>query len=96
MSDILTLDHALALADVIRWAQSNARLRWLDQNTREIEAGTARSIGDERGNFLAYGDDVRDAYLRITTARGWEWFVPMADVMAFIARGEMVRDEATR
>jgi hypothetical protein len=41
---ILTIADAVALADVVRWVQCNARLRWLDDRG-EIAEGTARSIG---------------------------------------------------
>lgn len=88
---ILTIADAVALADVVRWVQCNARLRWLDDRG-EIAEGTARSIGDDRGNFLASTDDVRDAYVRITTAMGWEWFPRMAEVIERHRAGTMVRD----
>lgn len=85
----LTIADAVALAGVIDWAIHNRTILWLNDRN-EVERGTARSIGDVNGNFLAQGEDVRDAFLRVTTASGWEWFVPMSDVLARNGRGEMV------
>jgi hypothetical protein len=85
----LTIADAVALADIISWCQRNARLAWLDERD-ELAYGTARSIGDSLGNFLTNGDDVRDAFVRITTAMGFEWFVPMSDVLARHQAGTMV------
>jgi hypothetical protein len=81
MDRTLTLSATVRLAVIIGWAQRNTRLRWLDERG-DIATGTARSIGDERGNFLTATDDVRDGFLRITTSAGWEWFVPIAEVLA--------------
>jgi len=81
----------VTLADVIGWCQTNARLAWIDERG-DIRRGTARSIGDDQGLFLASGVDVRDSHVRITTADGWEWFVPMADIIAHHQAGTMVRE----
>lgn len=86
----LTLTEAVELATVIGWAQRNARLRWLDDRG-DIHEGTARSIGDDRGMFTQ-GADVRDCHLRITTAMGFEWFVPMSDVISRVHGSTMVAD----
>lgn len=87
---ILTVGEAVNLATIIGWAQGNLRLSWLDDRG-DVAEGTARSIGDEQGNFLNGTDDVRDGFLRITTASGFEWFVPMADVLDRVQQGTMVQ-----
>jgi hypothetical protein len=87
----LTIPDAVTIADIIRWCQTCARLTWLDDRG-DLAHGTARSIGDERGGFAGPTDDVRDCHVRITTAAGWEWFVPMADVIARHRAGTMVQD----
>ena len=88
----LTLRDALDLSTIIRWAQSNAIVRWLDDRN-EVQSGTVRSIGDERGNFLRADDEVRDSFVRITTSSGWEWFVPMKDILRLVRNDMMVRDK---
>jgi hypothetical protein len=85
----LTIRDTVALAEIIRWAQTTAAIRWVDPNTGSVETGTARSIGDERGNFTPPDADIRDEHLRITTSRGWEWFVPMRDAMDMVMDGRM-------
>jgi hypothetical protein len=83
MSDVLTLRDALTLGAIVSAATHNARVAWLDEKiSDDILIGTARSIGDEHGAFLAQSEDVRDAWLRVTTDRGWEAFLPVRDVMA--------------
>jgi hypothetical protein len=87
----LTIADAIAIGDVLTWCQRNARLRWLTDNG-DIAEGTARSVGDASGNFLRSTDDVRDSFVRITTATGWEWFPRMAEVIERHQAGTMVRD----
>lgn len=54
-----------------------------------MQTGTARCIGDERGNFAPRDADIRDEHLRVTTSLGWEWFPPMRDVMTMVMDGRM-------
>jgi hypothetical protein len=91
MTRILTIQDTTALAEIIGWCQRTDRLMWLDDRG-DVAYGTARSIGDANGNFLAAGEDVRDAYVRITTAMGFEWFVLVAEVMVRQQEGTMVRE----
>jgi len=84
---VLSLRDAVAISTVVNWAVKGAKLRWVNDGIHE---GTARSIGDENGNFLSADDDVRDAHFRITTSMGWEWFVPMVDVVKMVRNSEMV------
>jgi hypothetical protein len=84
---VLTIGDAVTLTE---WAQKNSRLMWLDHRG-EPAKGTARSIGDVVGNFTPE-KDVRDAFLRITTAMGFEWFLPMEQAMAMQREGTLVAD----
>lgn len=94
MSDrILTISEVHQLAELVKMAQTNARIAWIDEDvSHETRTGTARSIGDENGNFLNGRDDVRDAHFRITTSNGFELFMPVAKAMALIAKSYMVID----
>lgn len=80
MSRVLTINDACTIADIVRCVQGCQPItRLLDGG--DVVTGTARSIGDEHGNFLARGDDVRDGFLRVTTSMGFEEFWEMAMVM---------------
>lgn len=87
----LTVSDLVALSTVAEAAQHGARVRWLSDNDDVLE-GTARSIGDERGMFLANDDDVRDAFLRITSTSGWDYFVPMARLAELVKEGGFAID----
>ena len=54
--------------------------------------GTVRSLGDENGGFLTDTDDVRAAHVRITTSMGFEWFVPMRELVTMLDAGEIGED----
>jgi hypothetical protein len=77
----LTLSDAVALADIIRAAQSNAPVAYSNDDGATVVFGQARSVGDERGNFARDDDDVTDLYLRVTTAQGWEAFWPLREII---------------
>lgn len=87
----LTIPDVIALAEIARWCQTTARLTWLDDRG-DLAYGTARSIGDQNGGLLARCEDVRDAFLRITTAAGFEWFLPVAVAIVRQQAGTMVAD----
>jgi hypothetical protein len=87
----LTMRDLVALEEVARAAQTNAKVRWLLQSG-DIAEGTARSIGDERGNFLSWGEDVRDGYLRITNKGGWDHFVPVTKLIELVQEGGFAID----
>jgi hypothetical protein len=76
---------------VVSWASQCQRVNYLDQRG-DLTYGTVRSIGDDRGNFLSLGTDIRDSHVRITTAMGFEWFPTMADITSRIAAGTMAAD----
>lgn len=89
--DPLTLRDACDIADVVNACQRTARVAWLTDHNDRME-GTMRSVGDERGNFLRADDEVRDAFVRITTSMGMEVFMPMRDAMRLVHKSEMVFD----
>ena len=76
---ILTIPDLFALAAIGQAASGKDKVSRLVGD--DIIEGTARSIGDDRGSFLAAGSDVRDAFLRVTTLAGWEAFWPVADLV---------------
>lgn len=91
---ILTITEVHQLSELARMAQTNARVAWIDEeNGNTTQTGTARSIGDENGNFLNEKDDVRDAFFRITTAMGFELFMPVQKAMNLIGKGYLVVEQ---
>jgi hypothetical protein len=84
---ILTLTDAGCLADVIRATEGNRRVARLVEGN--VITGTARSIGDDRGNF-DFKSDARDQFLRVTTDGGWEMFWRISDLMPEVRSGEFV------
>lgn len=87
----LNIREAVNLGIALSWTQRNARLQWVDDRGN-LGEGIARCVGDMNGNFAGPDDDVRDCYMRITTTGGFEWFVPMSDVLDRIVAGTMVED----
>jgi hypothetical protein len=78
---ILTVSDAADLGAIISAAQRNAPVGRLT-SSGDVITGTARSIGDQRGNFATGGDDVRDCYMRVTTTAGWEAFWRVSELLA--------------
>ena len=87
----LSVSDVVALATITGAAASTARVaRFMPEDSPlagSVVQGTARSVGDERGNFLGAGEDVRDAYLRVTTRGGMECFWPVRELMADVESG---------
>ena len=81
----------LALSEIARAAAGSRPVRWLTGDGRIVQ-GTARSVGDERGNILNDDEDVRDGYLRVTLTVGLDVFRPISDVVAQLRDGEFVID----
>jgi hypothetical protein len=86
----LSIPVACAIAEILRCAQTCARVGWCEGEDGRVFYGQARSVGDVNGNFLMEGEDVRDGFLRVTLDSGWESFVPMATVIAKALRNEFV------
>lgn len=89
----LDIGTAVDLATIIGAAQRTAPVARL-MTDGEVCYGTARSIGDTRGAFLARDTDVRDAHLRVTTRAGWEAFWPISELLGEVRSGEFVVDYA--
>jgi hypothetical protein len=87
----LTMHDLIALETIGSVASASSRVRWL-LDSGDIAEGTARSIGDERGNFLRSDEDIRDGYLRITSVQGFDYFLPVTDLMKMVHAGEFARD----
>ena len=85
MSDApLTLAYTLALAEIVRAAQTTAKVARANHNG-SVAYGTARSIGQDADHgflFLGKDEDIRDAYLRVTTREGFEVAWPVVALMS--------------
>lgn len=90
-STAFTLRDFAALEPIVAAAQSTGRVRRLLDNG-SVMSGTARSLGDENGNFARDGEDIRDLFLRITADSGFEYFLPVGGLMEQVLRGEFVHD----
>lgn len=86
-ASILTMADLVALERIAHAAQTTAKVARATPDG-DILYGTARSIGDSRGNFLKPGRDVRGAYLRVTSRSGFERFWPVAELMPLVHSGE--------
>ena len=87
----LTMSDLVALEVVSAAASQCARVRWLSANDDILE-GTARSIGDDQGMFLADGQDVRTGYLRITSLAGFDHYIAVTALMRMVNDGEFAID----
>ncbi len=78
--DALTLRDAAALGRIVTAAMEHQRVaRGMDNG--KVIYGTARSIGDQAGNFATDADDVRCCFLRVTTTTGLEAFWPTRELI---------------
>jgi hypothetical protein len=91
-SQTLTMADAAAIAEVLRMAESNAKVKWLREDGA-IREGVARAITHDGGGFYPVNADVRDAYLWITTWQTEIW-MPLAEVVPMVRRHEFVVREA--
>lgn len=82
----LTVRGTLHLAKICEAAIGTKKVVWLT-STGDVAEGTARSIGDERGNFLREDEDIRDGFLRITSTSGWEIFEPVSRLADLVRQG---------
>lgn len=90
MSDPLTIRDLVALGTILRAAQGVERVTRLveDGNAAGLLIhGTARSIGTADGYLIRPNEDVRDAYLRVTTDAGLEVFWLVRDLMPAVEAG---------
>ncbi len=89
---VLTMREVEQLADVVTAVRRSRRVAWTLNGSGDVITGTARSVGDERGNFAGPDDDVRDCWMRITTDIGMEVFMPVSEVLDRVADMEMSLD----
>lgn len=75
-SRVLTIPDVVSIGAIVEAAQHSYKVARL-MDSGDVVEGTARSIGNQNGAFLATGDDVRDGYLRVTTMQGMEVFWPV-------------------
>jgi hypothetical protein len=76
---VLNVRDAVALGQIVSCMKGRGQVaRLVDGN---VLVGTARSVGDENGNFAAQLDDVRDCYLRVTLRSGFEAFWPVSELV---------------
>jgi hypothetical protein len=76
---MLTMYDLQNLMYVVEAAQKCAKVAYVRPDGIQIY-GHARSIGNENGGFIRTDEDVRDAYLRITTRSGMEIFLPVSEL----------------
>ena len=83
----LNLSDALGLAVVLDAVKRGARVEWLDENGN-VHDGVARHLVKDPGSvaFLHDADEVRDAYLRVSST--FEHFLPVRDVLALVREGK--------
>jgi hypothetical protein len=92
MTEVLNLNDALALATVLDAVKRNARVEWLAEGRADLGTvdGVARHLvrDPENAYFLGDEDDVRDAYLRVSST--FEHFLPVRDVLRLVREGKFV------
>lgn len=82
-----------SISPIVDAAQRGAKVRILMGDDPEfILEGTARSLGDENGNFATTEDDVRDLFLRVTSLTGFEHFIPVSELMVKVSEGAFAID----
>jgi hypothetical protein len=86
----LSAQHVLGLAQIVLAARKGQRVARLDEDSN-VRVGTARSLGDERGNYMGREDDIRDVYLRVTLLSGFDAYWPVLELLAEIG-SEFVTD----
>lgn len=90
---IFTAKDALNLADTIRLVEKHAHVIWLADSADEWESprvGTLRhltELADSAYHF--WGDDVRDAWVRITMESGFDVWEKLTDLATKRGRGEL-------
>lgn len=88
--DAFTLAEVQSYGDAVAACQRNARVRFMRADDDMVTEGTLRHVcADDSGNFLRSGQDVREAFVRVTTVAGWECFVPLPE-WCELARNGMV------
>lgn len=91
---ILTVPQIHQLYVITDAASRGAKVRWLGDDSHTIREGTARHIvqSPENFGFIRSDQDVRDAYLRITSVTGMEYAVPIRRLMYLVEMGGFAVD----
>lgn len=96
MAEALTVPEVSALATILDAASSGRRVRWLGDDGSTVHEGVARHVvaGPEphQWHFLPKGQDVRDAWLRITSRTGLDHAVPVARLVELVHGGGFAVD----
>ena len=96
MSDVLSIPDVNQLWVILDAASRSAKVRWLADDDETILSGTARHIvrGSEPHEwyFISRDQDLRDAFLRITSQTGLEHAVPVRRLMKLVAEGGFAVD----
>lgn len=87
---VLNVHHVTALATIVQWAQAGSKIKFMYEGSDVIREGIVRSIGDDQFNFINLETDVRDAYVRITGVNGFDYALPVTDVMRWVHEGRIV------
>lgn len=94
----LSLQDTMNMGKVIDLAKRNASVEYvisendlpMGRSGYTVRNGTVRQIcADIFGAFLGDDDDIRDAYVRVTT-NGLEQFYPMSQITTMVQMGTMV------
>jgi hypothetical protein len=93
---ILTVSDSVRLGMVCEAAERKSKVGRLipddEPGAGLVVVGTARSIGDQAGNFATRDMDVRDCYLRVTTTGGFDTYWLMSRLMDEVGTGNFVPD----
>ena len=93
-TSIVTVPQIWQLHAITDAASRGAKVRWLGDDDYTIHEGTARHIvqSPENFGFIGADQDVRDAYLRITSVTGMEYAVPIRRLMHLVDIGGFAVD----
>ena len=85
MTDILTIDQAGYLADLIRAVESGKRMRWypLGADTDQPLTVSLRAFTNADGTLYPHDADIRDSH--VWTSGTFEHWFPVRDVLAALA-----------
>jgi hypothetical protein len=93
---ILGPAEARAIGRILDAADRHAKVARLTENSLDLEPtyGTARALvrDSEHAYFLTERDDVRNAYLWVTTTSGFEAFWPVAELVDDLRVSTLVLD----
>lgn len=93
-ASIVTVPQIWQLHTIVDAASRSAKVRWLGDDSYTIHEGTARHIvqSPENFGFIGSDQDVRDAYLRITSVTGMEYAVSVRRLMSLVEMGGFAVD----